>query len=48
LLFCASFVDEVARETLAPYASLSGDESYQSRDLEKVATLAMFELCFID
>ncbi|KAG4939733.1 hypothetical protein JHK86_045874 [Glycine max] len=31
----ASFVDEVARETLAPYASLSGDESYQSRDLEK-------------
>ncbi|XP_014503130.1 hydroxymethylglutaryl-CoA synthase [Vigna radiata var. radiata] len=30
-----SFVDEAARETLAPYASLSGDESYQSRDLEK-------------
>ncbi|KAH1233768.1 Hydroxymethylglutaryl-CoA synthase [Glycine max] len=30
-----SFVDEVARDTLAPYASLSGDESYQSRDLEK-------------
>jgi hydroxymethylglutaryl-CoA synthase len=30
-----SFVDEVSRQTLAPYASLSGDESYQSRDLEK-------------
>jgi len=38
MLFGASFVDEAARETLAPYASLSGDESYQSRDLEKVAT----------
>ncbi|XP_048327044.2 hydroxymethylglutaryl-CoA synthase isoform X2 [Ziziphus jujuba] len=31
----SSFVDEVAREKLAPYLSLSGDESYQSRDLEK-------------
>ncbi|GAU36131.1 hypothetical protein TSUD_292910 [Trifolium subterraneum] len=30
-----SFVDETSRQTLAPYASLSGDESYQSRDLEK-------------
>ncbi|CAJ1952606.1 unnamed protein product [Sphenostylis stenocarpa] len=30
-----SFVDEAARESLAPYASLSSDESYQSRDLEK-------------
>ncbi|TKY45095.1 Hydroxymethylglutaryl-CoA synthase [Spatholobus suberectus] len=30
-----SFVDEVARETLAPYAFLTGDESYHSRDLEK-------------
>jgi len=43
MLSGASFVDEAARETLAPYASLSGDESYQSRDLEKVATLVMFE-----
>ncbi|AES76949.1 putative hydroxymethylglutaryl-CoA synthase [Medicago truncatula] len=30
-----SFVDEVSRQALAPYASLTGDESYQSRDLEK-------------
>ncbi|XP_061361106.1 hydroxymethylglutaryl-CoA synthase-like isoform X2 [Gastrolobium bilobum] len=30
-----SFVDEDARKTLAPYTSLSSDESYQSRDLEK-------------
>lgn len=36
MLFLSSFVDEVAREKLAPYLSLSGDESYQSRDLEKV------------
>lgn len=30
-----SFVDEVARNTLGPFTSLSGYESYQSRDLEK-------------
>ena len=51
MLFGASFVDEAARETLAPYASLSSDESYQSRELEKVATLVFeflkFESCFM-
>ncbi|RYR06789.1 hypothetical protein Ahy_B05g074107 isoform A [Arachis hypogaea] len=30
-----SFVDEAARTSLEPYKSLSGDESYNSRDLEK-------------
>ncbi|KAI9078238.1 hypothetical protein K1719_039852 [Acacia pycnantha] len=30
-----SFVNEVARKTLGPFTSLSDDESYQSRDLEK-------------
>jgi len=29
-------VDEIAKEKLEPFATLSGDESYQSRDLEKV------------
>jgi len=32
---CSS-VDEIAKEKLGPFATLSGDESYQSRDLEKV------------
>ncbi|KAB1210770.1 Hydroxymethylglutaryl-CoA synthase [Morella rubra] len=32
----SSFVDEVAREKLTPFSALSGDESFQSRDLEKV------------
>jgi len=32
---CSS-VDEDAKEKLGPFANLSGDESYQSRDLEKV------------
>ncbi|XP_062146295.1 hydroxymethylglutaryl-CoA synthase-like [Alnus glutinosa] len=32
----ASSVDEVAKEKLGPFSTLSGDESYQSRDLEKV------------
>ncbi|KAF3433052.1 hypothetical protein FNV43_RR24154 [Rhamnella rubrinervis] len=31
----SSFVDEVAREKLAPFSALSSVESYQSRDLEK-------------
>nr|CAB3497262.1 unnamed protein product [Digitaria exilis]CAB3502217.1 unnamed protein product [Digitaria exilis] len=31
-----STVDEESREKLAPYAGLSSEESYQSRDLEKV------------
>ncbi|KAF7810220.1 Hydroxymethylglutaryl-CoA synthase [Senna tora] len=29
-------VNEVAREKLRPFSNLSGDESYQSKDLEKV------------
>ncbi|ONI06916.1 hypothetical protein PRUPE_5G088900 [Prunus persica] len=33
----ASSIDEAAKEKLAPFASLPGDESYQSRDLEKVS-----------
>jgi hypothetical protein len=28
--------DEVTKEKLGPFATLSDDESYQSRDLEKV------------
>ncbi|GFZ06907.1 hydroxymethylglutaryl-CoA synthase [Actinidia rufa] len=31
----ASSVDEAAKEKLAPFSTLTGDESYQSRDLEK-------------
>nr|ATE62981.1 3-hydroxy-3-methylglutaryl-coenzyme A synthase [Jasminum sambac] len=33
----ASYIDEVAKEKLAPFSSLSNDESYQSRDLEKAS-----------
>ncbi|XP_031284154.1 hydroxymethylglutaryl-CoA synthase [Pistacia vera] len=33
----ASSVDEVAKEKLGPFSTLSSDESYQSRDLEKVS-----------
>nr|AOX15269.1 hydroxymethyl glutaryl CoA synthase 1 [Withania somnifera] len=33
----ASSIDESTKEKLAPFSSLSGDESYQSRDLEKVS-----------
>jgi len=43
MLYCTSSVDEVSRQALAPYESLTGDESYQSRDLEKVANLVEFE-----
>ena len=32
---CSS-IDEAAKEKFAPFASLSSDESYASRDLEKV------------
>ncbi|KAK7829760.1 hydroxymethylglutaryl-coa synthase [Quercus suber] len=32
----ASSIDEAAKEKLGPFSTLSGDESYQSRDLEKV------------
>ncbi|ONL92973.1 Hydroxymethylglutaryl-CoA synthase [Zea mays] len=34
---CSSTVDEESREKLAPYAGLSSEESYQSRDLEKAS-----------
>lgn len=34
-IICSS-IDEAAKEKLAPFSSLTGDESYQSRDLEKV------------
>ncbi|XP_058104722.1 hydroxymethylglutaryl-CoA synthase-like [Magnolia sinica] len=33
----ASSIEEDAREKLEPFSSLSGDESYQSRDLEKTS-----------
>ncbi|CAM8997178.1 unnamed protein product [Rhodiola kirilowii] len=33
----ASSIDKSAKEKFAPYATLTGDESYQSRDLEKAA-----------
>ncbi|KAM7256194.1 hypothetical protein ACFE04_011935 [Oxalis oulophora] len=42
LFFCdflrnASSIDEAATEKFGPFATLTGDESYQSRDLEKVS-----------
>ncbi|XP_051114740.1 hydroxymethylglutaryl-CoA synthase-like [Andrographis paniculata] len=33
----ASYIDEAGKESLAPFSSLSHDESYQSRDLEKAS-----------
>ncbi|MBA0657089.1 hypothetical protein Goklo_009399 [Gossypium klotzschianum] len=33
----ASSVDDIAKEKLAPFSTLTGDESYQSRDLEKAS-----------
>lgn len=33
----ASYIDEVAKEKLASFSSLSNEESYQSRDLEKAS-----------
>lgn len=36
LLFQFSSVDEAAKEKLGPFSTLSSDDSYQSRDLEKV------------
>ncbi|KAK8482021.1 hypothetical protein V6N11_071048 [Hibiscus sabdariffa] len=33
----ASSVDDIAKEKLGPFSSLTGDESYQSRDLEKAS-----------
>ncbi|KAK3039222.1 hypothetical protein RJ639_027926, partial [Escallonia herrerae] len=35
----ASSIDDATREKPVPFAALSGDESYQSRDLEKPSTL---------
>lgn len=34
--FTRSSVDEAAKEKLAPFSALTADESYASRDLEKV------------
>ncbi|XP_044484013.1 hydroxymethylglutaryl-CoA synthase [Mangifera indica] len=36
----ASSVDEAAKEKLGPFSTLSSDDSYQSRDLEKVSQQA--------
>ncbi|XP_052171257.1 hydroxymethylglutaryl-CoA synthase-like [Diospyros lotus] len=36
----ASFIDAAAKEKLAPFSTLTGDESYQSRDLEKATQQA--------
>ncbi|KAL3645372.1 hypothetical protein CASFOL_010552 [Castilleja foliolosa] len=36
-LSSASSIDEAAKEKMAPFSSLTIDESYQSRDLEKVS-----------
>lgn len=45
-IICSS-VDEAGKEKLAPFSALSGDESYQSRDLEKVHLEAkLLEKCF--
>nr|AGQ04158.1 hydroxymethylglutaryl-CoA synthase [Lavandula angustifolia] len=33
----ASYIDEAAKEKLSPFSSLTNDESYQSRDLEKAS-----------
>ncbi|KAK2664685.1 hypothetical protein Ddye_003259 [Dipteronia dyeriana] len=33
----ASSIDEAAKEKLGPFSTLSGDDSYQSRDLEKAS-----------
>ncbi|XP_031097897.1 hydroxymethylglutaryl-CoA synthase-like [Ipomoea triloba] len=33
----ASYIDEAAKEKLSPFSSLTGDESYSNRDLEKAS-----------
>lgn len=44
----ASSIDEAAKEKLAPFSSLSNEESYQSRDLEKVCNhLSLFLICVL-
>ncbi|GJU99354.1 3-hydroxy-3-methylglutaryl-CoA synthase, partial [Tanacetum coccineum] len=40
----ASSVDESAKEKLGRFTSLKGDESYQSRNLEKVPLFCDFNL----
>ncbi|CAI9093910.1 OLC1v1029512C2 [Oldenlandia corymbosa var. corymbosa] len=35
----ASSIDEAGKEKLSPFSSLTGDESYQNRDLEKASQL---------
>lgn len=42
--FDCSSVDEAAKEKLEPFSTLSGDESYQSRDLEKVSGSSKYNL----
>ena len=44
-VICSS-VDEAAKEKLAPFSTLTGDESYQSRDLEKVRLESLVALIF--
>lgn len=44
-VICSS-VDEAAKEKLAPFSTLTGDESYQSRDLEKVRLESLAALMF--
>ena len=41
---CSS-IDEAAKEKLTPFSTLSGDESYQSRDLEKVHLKQTHPVC---
>jgi hydroxymethylglutaryl-CoA synthase len=36
-LTCASYIDEAAKEKLTPFSSLTNEESYQNRDLEKAS-----------
>jgi len=46
--FCiCSSIDESAKKILAPFESLTGDESYQSRDLEKVHLLPAIPFHYI-
>lgn len=46
LLWTFSYIDEAAKEKLAPFSSLSNEESYQSRDLEKVWIIFPFFFFF--
>ena len=42
-----SSVDESTKEKLAPFASITGDESYASRDLEKVCSQVLSSSTFL-